>query len=371
MFKAAIAVAAALSVSACGSTIYSQIVDPPGKSQAYFVNCLKNNGFLGGEKASIVDIATQLRRGVVPEQRWPDGRSITSSRFTAVEENTQITNFTIEEQAGAVHLFLDCYIAHVSPTDIEGRLLRGHIVTTLLTQYGAASLMAKQRSAKADDAATMIFHIRRASVHLMAVSPAALERLYSLTGPKAETSVSKLVKSDAASTLKNMAGKGPLRHFRNAQRTAAVFDIGTDIARVDNRYVTDTAGTIFDVVSTTAATGGFNPSVVPKLQSLLESAVAGLSLTAQSEWYGSAFVRDAQESLFNNLNDVPTAGILWLAWQTRLNAGCEGLKAITDTRAKPCEPTVIEMADYIKREYPDHPYLDALLERASIDVKKK
>ena len=65
-------------------------------------------------------------------------------------------------------------------------------------------------------------------------------------------------------------------NFRNAQRVAAVFDIGVDIARVDGRFVAGTAGNLFEVISGAASGGLFNPSLAPKLNELFVAAVAGL-----------------------------------------------------------------------------------------------
>lgn len=364
MYKLVVVVAAGLALAGCGGTIFSLAVDPPGKTRDYFLKCLQSNRFLpdSANKASASEVAARLTEGIVPTQYAP----ASNTGYTIEAETGEIE--ALRRQPGYVNRFLDCYVAPVRATDLKGRLLRGQIVAALLAQYASATLIAKERATKPDDAATIIFHIRRAALHLMSVSPEALESLYLLRkediplksrpGPAAARDLAALVRLS-------------LPNFHNAQRTAAVFDIGTDIARIDGRFVTNTAGTIFDVVSTTAVSGGFNPSVVPKLQGLVEAAVAGLSLAAQSQWYGSAFIRDAQESLLVDMSDTRNIGLLWLAWQSRINAACESLKAVTDTRAKPCEPTAIEMADYIKREYPGHPYLDALQERAALDIRKK
>jgi hypothetical protein len=240
-------------------------------------------------------------------------------------------------------------------------------MTALLAQYAAASVMAKESATMPTDAATIIFHIRRASIHLLSASPQGLEATYLQSKPGPPQ-----FNAETAKALGSYL-ELDLQNFRNAQRVAAVFDIGTDIAKIDGRYVANTAGTIFDVVSTTVATGGFNPSVVPKLQSLLAASVAGLTLAAQSQWYGSAFIRDAQESLLTKRSPAnqldPSVIVLWRAWQARINAACESLKVAADTRLKPCEPTAAEIIDYLKREYPDHPYLPALKARAIQDIE--
>jgi hypothetical protein len=368
MLKAILAVTSAFALTACGSTLITQLATPPGKAitpHSYLVECLRSNHFLGpAEGDQISAIASRLMQGVVPLQVWQETDNQLASETTQIDQ--------LRGQPGYVNLFLDCYIAPVAQDQTSKRLLRGHIVTTLLAQYASASLIAKERAAKPDDAAQIIFHVRRASIHLMTVSPDALEAMYGLKSTKQDERVALQGKipADARRQLATMM-LFDLPNFRNAQRVAAVFDIGVDIARVDGRAALQTAGTIFDVVSTTVATGGFNPSVVPKLQGLLESAVAGLSLTAQSAWYGSAFMRDGQEALLIHMRSGDeNMGPLWMAWQARINAACDSLKAVADTRLKPCEPTAADMVEYLKREFPDHPYLPALKARVALDVQK-
>jgi len=373
MLRAVVAVGIALTVAACGSNIFSLTVDPPGKTPGYFAECLRDNHFLDGSPGSFKPsvVAARLAEGVVLRQSWPDGVSVSAPKsqpnMTFVTEASQIGTIA-STHPGYVHLFLDCYIAHVDQSDHAGRLLRGQIMTALLAQYAAASVMAKESATMPNDAATIIFHIRRASIHLLSASPQGLEATYSLRSKAGSLQFD----AEAAQALASYL-ELDLQNFRNAQRVAAVFDIGTDIAKIDGRYVANTAGTIFDVVSTTVATGGLNPSAIPKLQSLLAASVAGLTLAAQSQWYGSAFIRDAQESLLikrspaNQLD--PRVIVLWRAWQARINAACESLKVAADTRLKPCEPTAAEIIDYLKREYPDHPYLPVLKARAIQDIE--
>lgn len=353
-------VAAAMLLAGCGSTIFTELVRPPGKDRTYFQTCLRNNGFLPGD-FSVAAVAQRLREGVIYPEVWPDATPA-NAPFGVADERMLIGE--LSARPGYVNLFLDCYVAKVDQANIEGRLLRGHILTTLLAQYASASLIAKEKATKSDDAATIMAHIRRAEILLISLSPEALTAIYGL---KRDTA------GDARlhdMTLRLMP------NFRNAQRVAAVFDIGIDIARVDGRFVAGAAGNLFDVVSGAVSGGPFNPALAPKVNELFAAAVAGLQLAAQSELYGGAFIRDAQLSLLDvalPLRGPPPenpVGEVWQAWLARINAACDSLRGAAGDNNLPCQPSTIDMVNFLKREYPTHPYLPALKDKAAAEVKK-
>jgi hypothetical protein len=361
MLRFAIVASLTLLLGACGATLGSALLLPPGSTTEYFAKCLKANGFIDSETgASLSSVQQKLTSGLL----YPRDGTSPADRML---------------KKGWVNLYLDCYLAPVEQTDIEGRLLRGHIVLTLLAQYGSASLVMKDRASKPDDAIAMQGHIRRAQFQLLSVSPAGLRGVYGLDGKAEDGS---LLIPDRTATMARTTKliSEDLPNFHNARRVAAVFDVGLDIMRVDGRYIASLAGSVFDIVSGTIATGGLNPGTVSKLQDLMGGVAQGMQLAALNQWYGSAFIADAELSILVSQNP-PSASNLpyyrdvsrsWFYWQKRLDAACDGLNKLAGEKKTTCLPTAGEMADFIEAEFgADHGFIKPLRIKAKDEAARK
>ncbi len=365
MLRIGLMASLALLLGACGATLGSTLLLPPGSTKSYFATCLKDNEFIPSvDGLSVVAVQQRLTSGLLYPR---DGQS-PEARLV---------------KKGYVNLYLDCYLAPVDLTDIEGRLLRGHIVLTLLAQYGAASLSAKERVSKPDDAIAMQGHIRRSQFHLLSASPSGLRTIYGLDD-KDSDGKSFFVPSATAATATKATGVMSLENlpnFHNARRVAAVFDVGLDIARVDGRYVASLAGSVFDIVSGAVSTGGLNPALISKVQDLMGGVAQGMQLAALNQWYGPAFIADAELSILSNPSAVVETvgqfryrdvGKSWFYWQRRLNTACDGLSMLAGEKKTTCLPTAGEMADFIEEEYGvEHPFVAPLRNKArDIAIRK-
>lgn len=363
--------ALAVALGGCGGTLGSALVTPAGSTSDYFVACLKQNGFIPGKQdLSLALIQSNLTSGLLAPRDKPTD---STADFSAAAEAARVRDRM--SKPGMVNKYLDCYIAPVDQADIEGRLLRGHIVLTLLAQFGSASLAAKERATKPDDAIAMQGHIRRAQFHLLSASPSGLRGIYGLSDPKL------LPNSSAATASLAQLTKEDLPNFHTARRVSAVFEVGLDIARVDGRYIASLAGSVFDIVSGAVSSGGLNPAVFSKLRDLMGGVAEGMKLAAQNQWYGSALIADAELSILVNqtpptippgdpyYRDVSRA---WAYWQRRLNVACDGLSMLAGEKKTTCLPAAGDMADFIEEEFgPDHPFLKPLRDKAKDVAAKK
>jgi hypothetical protein len=365
MLRIGLVASLALLLGACGATIGSTLLLPPGSTSEYFVGCLKKNGFIPSqEELSLSAIQKRLTSGLLYPR---DGSKSPQQRFL---------------EKGYVNLYLDCYLAEVDTRDVEGRLLRGHIVLTLLAQYGSASLVAKERVSKPDDAIAMQGHIRRAQFHLLSASPSGLRATYGLDKTDADGKPL-LAPGDARTATKATAelSAGDLPNFHSARRVAAVFDVGLDLARVDGRYIASLAGSVFDIVSGAISSGGLSLASVSKLQDLMAGVAQGMQLAALNQWYGPAFLLDAELAIPSGSSSTPIAtvgefyyrevGRTWLYWQRRLTVACDGLSVLAGEKKTTCLPTAGEMADFLEEEYGDHPFVSPLRNKAKDDAIRK
>lgn len=339
----------ALMLGGCGATLPTVLTNPPSKSQGYFHKCLADKwgdpGVGDAAGVSFAHVMTKFKTGLMPEQ----------------------TSDTVPMGPGAIHEFLDCYIGPVHQNDLEGRILRGHIIVVLLAQYGAETLEASSRSAKPEDAQRMLAHIRRAQRHLLAASPAGLDARWgqSANGRWQALDGLKGAKERAEERRIVMGADGELPFFRNAQRHSAVFEVGIDISRVNAREFLYVVKSLFSAVVGRS---------VPDLSVAIGYALDGLNLASKVEWYGGAFIRDAQLTL----GQLRAAGVpaaednvtsseyqravgKWQAWNVRLQKACESLQAMAKTDLEGCWPSKEYMKGYLESEYQwRHPGSSAL-----------
>ena len=275
--------------------------------------------------------------------------------------------------------FLDCYVAPVGleppppaaggdPTDtvvredgdddLEGRLLRGHIVLTLLAQYGTELVISHPGRRQVAQAELLLGHVRDAELALRGASfvmdaearkaagdlltatasggvPAALK------DGKAYAAVAGRIVVDASGSPRPVALEAlAVRDVRGSAqprlgwtgyttRLLRVLQVGVDIERIDAAQSLDRAA---NLVSAFAGHGGFGP--------ILKDGLAGVAAVQKIRIYGDAYLRDARETLkvvrVGTSRDaagawtypVPTITAGWTLWDREMERSCQVLAVI-------------------------------------------
>lgn len=352
MPRIAILIVLALSLGGCGADLLTMATHPPGMARATFEKCLHDNMFLvnQNEQLSLPVISARFAHGFVVEQ--------TESPNAAPNPLSD---------PGPIHHFLDCYLAKVEPDRIDLRLLRGHILTVLLAEFSAEVLTVRTRSATPQDASRVIADVARAELLLSALSVDALDSRYSIIPAASDPSVRGNI-----STELNKIFSNDLPTFRNAQRTAAVLEVALDIEQVNAREFWNVAKSIFTALTTKSTAA---------LSDILQSVGQGLLIAMNSDWYGTAFLRDAQLTIRNASGDTTggtKAGAVqdgWRMWDTRLKKACADLQSLAKSTANPCIPSQDATIQYLKDEFGEKNKVVAQINRnaaqAAFDKAKK
>jgi hypothetical protein len=301
--------------------------------------------------------------------------------------------------------FLDCYIAPVggpnatiSPAqhdmmplvaaekgdqDIEGRLLRGHILLTLLTQYGTELIVSHPSRKQVAQAELLLGHVKDAETSLRGASLIMSEDMRSKAlkgagsllpatsplvaatdkdgnallfqngksyaagadGKIAKDAQGQLVPADIASfRIADIRGKAQLTlgWFDYTTRLLRVFQVGVDIQRIDAQQSLDRASNLIAAFSGSVA--GFLP--------ILEDGLAGAVTVQKVKIYGNAYLRDARETLaLSRTATTPNAdgswtyqspAIVggWTLWDAELARACQVLATVAkkDPASAVCVP---------------------------------
>jgi hypothetical protein len=293
--------------------------------------------------------------------------------------------------------FLDCYIAPVGgpaatlpatphdmtpiiaaekgDEDLEGRLLRGHILLTLLAQYGTELIVSHPSRRQVAQAELLLGHVKDAETSLRGASLIMSEetRAKALKGaggllPAATPLIvatdrdgnallfkdgksyttgadGKLVAGDIASlTIGDIRGKAQLSlgWFDYTTRLLRVFQVGVDIQRIDAQQSLDRASNLIAAFSGSA--GSFLP--------ILEDGLAGAVTVQKVKLYGNAYLRDARETLALSRTATtpnsdgswtyqnPTIVGGWTLWDAELSRACQVLATVAkkDPASAVCVP---------------------------------
>jgi hypothetical protein len=213
---------------------------------------------------------------------------------------------------------LDCYVGPVDMTDPEKRLLRGHVVVTMLAIYGEFNLRHSQYENLEDDAVLVIRAIENAELSLA-----------------------------AGSRLMVQAAQGPgvlpetvQTSFGRVDRVLDVLQVAIDVERPTR------ARGVVSLRNLAAAVGGGGAGIAD----LLSDGLRGLRKAALQELYGGALRNDARRFLAGLEGRAVTLED-WRAWDRWLDRACRGIAAQGDASNR-CVPPAATLAAYLDRGAP-------------------
>jgi hypothetical protein len=280
--------------------------------------------------------------------------------------------------------FLDCYVGQVGPisatgttdgdVDIEGRLLRGHILLAMMARFGTELVVSRPSSRQVAQAELLLGHVADAEKSLrgssMIMNDAARSTLPPgiLTLADADGAVvyagDMLVRAENGVAKKDAAGKPipagdlrtvtwndvrgdaqpGLRWYGFTTRLLRVFQVGVDIERIDVQQTLDRASNLI------AAFGGALNGFLP----ILKDSLSGFVTVQKTRIYGDAYLRDARETLRvarggtsrpdaareTMRYDVGKMRRSWQIWDAELDKACKLLATVAkkDDASAECVP---------------------------------
>ncbi len=243
---------------------------------------------------------------------------------------------TADKQTDAFDALLDCYVGPVDPSDREKRLLRGHVIVTMLAMYGSYNLRVRRYPGVEDHAATMLKSITAAELSLSRAS----DRLYAAA------------KNDPNAKLPDT----PLDSFLRVDRVVDVLQVAIDVER-------PTAGRVKEGIYNLVAAIGGSPTAI---QPLIEEALATVRKAAVLAIYGSALRTDAYVFLkdFKTYDqDDASKGITrqtaksvtadhWAAWDPALDKACREIASIAKVEGATCVPSAADLLQSYSKGVP-------------------
>lgn len=269
--------------------------------------------------------------------------------------------------------FLDCYVAPVGEEqgadkrpldgdeDVEGRLLRGHVLVALLAQFGTDLVTSHASGKQVGQAERLLGHVRDAELALR--SESAVMNGAHLAGGIAAGALAAAagdgsgVDAAAASaaapgavaevaTIDRPGERQPELRWRSmATRLLRVFQVGVDIQLIDAQQTLDRARNLLAAFSGAGA-ADFLP--------ILKDAVSGFAALQRTQIYADAGLRDARETLavhrvgarrtptgFRYRVEATRQG--WLLWDRQLEASCHVLATVAKRENARCVPTTEQM----------------------------
>jgi hypothetical protein len=231
--------------------------------------------------------------------------------------------------------FLDCYVGEVDPRDPEKRLLRGHVLVTMLTMYGDFNLGHRSYANLEDNAALIIQGIENAELNLGAGSRLMVQ---AALGPTAE----------------------PERVLTSYGRVSRVADVLQVAINVERPSQVRALGTLRNVA---AAVGLGGAAAGVELADLVLDGLRGIRKAAILEVYGGALRNDARRFL-RNLEGRAVILDDWQAWDGWLDRACASIAARGDVTNR-CVPGAQAMASYLDTGMPPLRTFEARAEAAS------
>lgn len=217
----------------------------------------------------------------------------------------------------AVNRYLDCYlgpVGHESQSDalnagklaandgdddIEGRMLRAHILLTLAANYGAELLSSRPSANLASRAERLLTHVRDAEEAIRLSSPvmnSAMRATFADAGLASMDNKTGILKMpEKASTTSQIS----LRWHDTATRILRVFQVAADIEMIDARQSLDRAKNLL---------AAFNQPSTLLFEGVLKDALKGFGTIQKVRLFGDAMLRDARESLAVHRRRLCTAG---------------------------------------------------------------
>ena len=291
-----------LSLLGCARGPISLATAPPGlASNEDFPRCLSDRGVISAMPTAKVQdfvaidaaLVGSLYKRPLPLSRYDAGKGYVADRRSALSG------------------YLDCLLGVAADENESAQLLRGHVMLTLMAQYGAEIVTASRSDRQPAQALRLISHVREAELLLSAGSDAL---------------------APAGSSV-----PPHLEQFWLASRIASVLQVAIDIETIYARRSLDTASNLLAAL-------GSGPAAAGQAQQLLAQAGKGLALTQRSRLYGAAFIADSRSSLMSIGAEKPTSEVKsvvaqWGLWSARLDAACTDLAAAAKLSDPSCRPT--------------------------------
>lgn len=289
--------------------------------------------------------------------------------------------------------YLDCYIAPVGPEnvdshpgllnpnegdyDIEGRLLRAHILLAMLAQYGTNLVISHSSPKQPAYAAMLLKDITNAEMELRLASPVmntdVLAKYQIIPKPEiAQTDDhgKTITTTTAISYLTDDFGgaQQTLRWDEQVTRILRVFQVAQDDELIDAKQSLDRLTNII---------AAFSKPTLGAFKGLLTDSLKGLGSMQKVALYGDALLRDGRETLavhrrrvmrMDAANQVvtgagPFASLAikgdpaiaaakrgWTLWDGQIRDACTVLTAIAKDQSSNCIPSPAALqAEFEKR----------------------
>jgi hypothetical protein len=289
--------------------------------------CAKTSGVMLAAQPGLAACANQVYRGPDPQGK-PVERQITdrNGEPTPFLVSTLVSGLTSDpthdfdpDRPNPFDAFLDCYVGEVDMRDPEKRLLRGHVVVTMLAMYGDFNLGHRRYDNLEDDAALIIQAIENAELNLGAGSRLMVQ---AALGPAAEP-------------------EQVLTSFGRVSRVVDVLQVAIDVERPSQVRA---LGGLRNLAAAIGGGGGVG------ITDLVFDGLRGIRKAAILEVYGGALRNDARRFL-RGLDGRPVTLADWQAWDRWLDRACARVAAIGGGTNR-CVPGAQALAAYVDTRTP-------------------
>lgn len=212
---------------------------------------------------------------------------------------------------------LDCYVGEVDVANPEKRLLRGHVLVTMLAMYGEFSLGHRRYDALEDDAVLIIRAIENAELNLASGSRLMVEAAQG-SGAEPET---------------------VLTSYGRVDRVVDVLQVAIEVERPGR------ARAALSLQNLASAVGGG-----AGIADLLVDGLRGIRKAAVLEVYGGALRNDARRFLAGLEGRAVTLDD-WRVWDRWLDRACRKMAAQGDVSNR-CVPPAATLAAYLDQGAP-------------------
>jgi hypothetical protein len=301
--------------------------------------CAKSSGVIVAAQPGVAACANLVHRGVdaqgkpaqwrITDQDGEPTKFLISSLIAGV---TADPSRDLDRGPNPFDAFLDCYVGEVDPGDSEKRLLRGHVLVTMLTMYGDFNLDHRSYANLEDDAALIIQGIENAELNLGAGSRLMVQ---AALGPTAEP-------------------ERVLTSYGRVSRVADVLQVAINVERPSQVRALGTLRNVAAAVGLGAAAGVAGGA---GLGDLVLDGLRGIRKAAILEVYGGALRNDARRFL-RNLEGRAVTLDDWQAWDRWLDRACASIAARGDVTNR-CVPSAQAMASYLDTGMPPPRTLEA------------
>ncbi len=307
--------------------------------------CAQTSGTIVAAQPGPAACANLVYRGLDADDR-PIGKQIT-------DQNGEPTQFLVSWLIGGLtsdpshdlepdrvnpfDAFLDCYVGQVDMRDPEKRLLRGHVVVTMLAMYGDFNLRHRRYANLEDDAALIIQGIENAELSLGAGSRLMVQ---AALGPDAT----------------------PESVLTSLGRVARVMDVLQVAINVERPTRVRALGTLRNVAAVIGGGAGGGIGVAD----LVLDGLRGLRKAAVLEVYGGALRNDARRFL-RGLEGRAVTLDDWQAWDRWLDRACGSIAAMGDVTNR-CVPAAQAMASHLETAAPPSRTFEAPTVQAQVEA---